>query len=121
MPGVSTPPEAPERIVSSVMTPLTAQDTSSTPISAQSQSPPNPICAVARPLPITCGTQMATTPVITPASGSCQSIALPVAWCRSAQDEPNRNTAPATPHTRPATSANPIRSGVNSPLGSPMS
>ena len=108
MPGCSTPPEAPERIVSNVTIALAPKDSSRIGMTAKSALLEKLNCAVARPLPMTCGTQIATTAVSMPANGIIHRIPLPAGLFFSAHCEPRRNNAPATPRIRPATSANAI-------------
>ena len=106
MPGCNTPPEAPERIVINVTIALATKDSSNTGITARSAFEEKLSCAVARPLPITCGTAIATTPVSRPASGIIHRMPAPDGLFFSAHWEPRRNSAPATPRIRPAISAN---------------
>ena len=106
IPGCNTPPEAPERIVNSVTIAFARNETNKIGSTAKSTSDEKLNCAVARPLPITCGTQIATTPVSKPASGSIHKIPTPDGLAFSAHCEPRRNSAPAAPRIMPATSAN---------------
>lgn len=77
MPGCNTPPEAPARMVSSVTTALAANESSNAPAAGHPRALEKLSCAVARPLPMTCGTQIATAPVSRPANGRVHSIAAP--------------------------------------------
>ena len=106
IPGCSTPPEAPERIVSNVTIALAPKDSSRIGMTAKSALLEKLNCAVARPLPMTCGAQIATTPVSKPASGSIHRMPTPDGLDFSAHCEPRRNSAPAAPKIMPATSAN---------------